>query len=163
MVRVRGAKPDDASRIVEMSTAVSSHEGLPPPALTADSLVTFAFEQHLLDIWVAEAEGRLIGHVATTRSFDVQAGAPIRWICDLYVEPSFRGRGIGRRLIGAVSQRAIAEDAAYLQWLITPKNDMADRFYKTIGARRDGGIAMFLRRQEMSTLAAVAEVTHSAR
>jgi ribosomal protein S18 acetylase RimI-like enzyme len=157
MVRVRDAKPEDASRIIEMSAAVSAHEGLPSPALTAEALVGFAFHQRLLDICLAEAEGGLVGHVVTTRSFDVQAGAPTRWMCDLYVEPSFRGRGIGRRLIGAVSQHAIAEGAAYLQWLMTPDNDAAVRFYKSIGARRDGGIAMFLRREEMATLAAVAE------
>jgi len=70
------------------------------------------------------------------------------------VEPAFRRRGVGRRLIAAVAERATADGSAYLQWLTTPGNDEAERFYKSIGARRDGGVAMFLRAEEFESLTA---------
>jgi GNAT superfamily N-acetyltransferase len=158
---VREAERSDAAGIVAMSAAVSATEGLEPPAMTAERLIEFCFEQRLVDAWVAEAQGALIGHVLATRSFDVQAGAPVRWICDLYVDPRFRRRGVGRRLLGAVSQCALKERVAYVQWLITPDNDLAVRFYNRIGARPDGGQAMFLAREEICALAAIAEGNRS--
>jgi GNAT superfamily N-acetyltransferase len=153
MISVRSAGRDDAARIVEMSIAVSAHEGLAAPAITAEALIHFAFVERLLEIIVAEGDKGVVGHVITTRSFDVQCGAPTRWIEELYVEPAYRSRGIARKLIAAVADRAIGEGAAYLQWLVRPGNTEAEGFYKSIGGRRDGGVAMFLRAAEFKGLA----------
>ncbi len=151
-MRIRPAVPGDAARIIEMTTAVSAHEGLGTPGITAACLVRFAFTERLLDIFVAAADDTLIGHVITTLSFDVQCGAPARWIADLYVEPPHRRRGVATRLMAAVARQALGEGAVYIQWMMRPGNIEAERFYKSIGARRDGGVAMFLRRQEFEEL-----------
>ena len=154
MLRIRPAQPEDAARVVEMSAGVSAAEGLGGPAVTAEMIVRLAFDERLLHVFVAEAErGLLVGHVIATRSFDVQEGTVTHWLADLFVEPAFRGRGVGRRLVGAVAERALAEGAAYVVWLVTPGNRLAERFYAGLGARRDGGVPMFLGREEMTRLA----------
>jgi GNAT superfamily N-acetyltransferase len=121
-----------------------------------ERLAQFAFVEGLLDVLVAESDNGLVGHVITTRSFDVQLGAPTRWIADLYVEPSHRSRGLGRKLMAAVARQAVGEGAACLQWFMAPGNEEAERFYEGIGARRDKGIGMFLRSQEFDALFAAA-------
>src|SRR5215216_1692134 len=47
-------------------------------------------------LWVAEAEGRLVGSIGITRATD--DAAQLRWFL---VDPSQRGRGLGRRLLDA--------------------------------------------------------------
>ena len=54
---------------------------------------------------------------------------------DLFVRPSFRGRGIGRRLLGHVAALAVARGCGRLEWRVLDWNDKALRFYRSLGAR----------------------------
>jgi predicted N-acetyltransferase YhbS len=151
---IREMSLSDADRVVEMTRAVSAHEGLPPPKLSAATLVHYALSQPpLLKVFVADCDGEIVGHVMATHGFDVQSGSPSLWLADLYVEPAWRGRGIGRQLVASVAAIGAAEGAAFLQWMIDPRNNEAQAFYNSLGSRLDGGVSMFLDQEEIRQLA----------
>jgi len=153
MLNLRPAKPADLPRILEMTACVSAHEGHPPPAVTLETLTQYAFNERLIEIIAAESEDQLVGHIITTRSFDVQLGTPMRSIVDLYVQPAFRRRGVARRLMAAVAQRALDEGAGSVQWMMASRNREAEEFYRSIGARHDVGITMYLLADDIRALA----------
>ena len=154
MVTIRPAAPDDAPVIVAMSHAVAAHEGAPIPGFTEPQFLAHGFgEAALFECFVAEREGDVVGHVTFTRSFDFQEGCPSLWLADLYVVPGARKVGVGRALLSTVARRAQELEARLIQWMVAPKNPEAAGFYVAIGAKRDGGIPMFLEQGAIAKLA----------
>ena len=86
---------------------------------------------------VAERDGRLVGltHYLLHRS----TWAPVCYcyLEDLFVDPSLRGGGVGRRLITAVESEARAAGASRLYWMTHETNETAQRLYDK-GADRPG-------------------------
>jgi len=71
-------------------------------------------------IWVAEAEGELVGVAAVSEG----------WLDHLYVEPSWQGRGVGSALLSMAK-----EGNAELELWTFQDNRQARRFYETRGFR----------------------------
>ena len=53
---------------------------------------------------------------------------------DLFVLPEWRGRGLGRALLGYVARVAVTRGCGRLEWSVLDSNDPAIRFYRTLGA-----------------------------
>ena len=53
---------------------------------------------------------------------------------DLFVEPAWRGRGIGLALIRRLAQRALAEGSHVVEWRVLNWNQPAIDFYERLGA-----------------------------
>jgi ribosomal protein S18 acetylase RimI-like enzyme len=58
------------------------------------------------------------------------------WLHDAYVEPPFRGRGIGRQLVGAAIESARRLGSASLMLEVSPENTTARQLYERFGMRR---------------------------
>ena len=83
---------------------------------------------------VAENASGVIGYVLFSRSYD---GDYVRlfYIVDLYVQQTSRGNGVGRKLMNAVRDVALAEGIARLTWAVHKNNEGALRFYEGLGAQ----------------------------
>jgi GNAT superfamily N-acetyltransferase len=108
-----------------------------------DSNYRFSAQQYLADGFgadpafrglVAEDTSGLVGYVLFSRTYD---GDYVRnfYIVDLYVREASRGNGIGRMLMNAVRQVALAEGTARLRWAVHKSNGAALRFYEALGAQ----------------------------
>jgi GNAT superfamily N-acetyltransferase len=53
---------------------------------------------------------------------------------DLYVRPSERGRGYGKRLLSELAKEVIAMDGGRLDWVVLKWNEPSIKFYESIGA-----------------------------
>ena len=84
---------------------------------------------------VAERDGRLVGltHYLLHRS----TWAPVCYcyLEDLFVDPSLRGGGVGRRLIAGVESEARAAGASRLYWMTHETNETAQRLYDKVADR----------------------------
>jgi len=70
------------------------------------------------EIWVAEADGRIVGYIAFAPG----------WINQLYVHPDAQGRGIGAQLL----ERALADGSSRRLWTFQ-QNQRARKFYEDRG------------------------------
>jgi GNAT superfamily N-acetyltransferase len=61
---------------------------------------------------------------------------PGLYLEDLFVQPEFRGRGIGRALLLHLAQLANARDCGRMEWSVLDWNQPAIDFYEKLGARR---------------------------
>jgi len=88
-----------------------------------------------LGAFVAERDGQLIGiaHYLLHRS----TWAPLCYcyLEDLFVEPSVRGSGAGRALIGAVETAAREAGASRLYWMTHETNETAQKLYNQVAER----------------------------
>ena len=114
-VLVRTRNDDDLDRCVEIARSVHRLDGY-PPYLPGD-LRTFIASPAIC-AWVAELDGRVVGHVALHRHSSLQvmalASAATRQPTDrlgavarLVVAPEARRRGIGRALLTTAASAAV--------------------------------------------------------
>jgi GNAT superfamily N-acetyltransferase len=64
-------------------------------------------------------------------SFNAQ---PSVWLDDLYLDPMFRGHGVGAQLMSALSQVATDHGCSHLAWTASMQNPRGIAFYQRLGA-----------------------------
>lgn len=81
---------------------------------------------------VAEQEGRLAGLVHYLYHRSTTAFGPLCYLQDLFTDPATRGRGIGRKLIEAVYERAAEAGVERVYWHTHESNTTARRLYDAV-------------------------------
>lgn len=54
---------------------------------------------------------------------------------DLFVQPSERGRGYGKKLLVQLAKEVVAMDGGRLDWSVLKWNEPSIKFYESIGAQ----------------------------
>jgi GNAT superfamily N-acetyltransferase len=67
-------------------------------------------------------------------NFSTFLGQPGIYLEDLFVEPEFRGRGIGKALLGRLAKIAQERNCGRLEWAVLDWNRPAIDFYRSLGA-----------------------------
>lgn len=94
-----------------------------------------------LEILAAHLEGRMAGVLVLAFRPNVSLGAPFASIEDLYVDPGFRRRGVGRALLQAADDRCRNRGVSYLEAQI--EEDVAEDFYSASGYEQEPGVRVF--------------------
>lgn len=57
------------------------------------------------------------------------------FLADIFVEESYRGRGIGRKLVISMAEWFRSRGVSYLEWYVAARNEFGRSFWKAIGGR----------------------------
>jgi ribosomal protein S18 acetylase RimI-like enzyme len=133
-ITIRNAVAEDTERLNMALRHLSEHIG-DTHAATPDLLREAGFGTNpSFRGQLAEADGTVVGAALYSPVFStVRAGAGV-YVSDLWVAPSARGQGLGRRLLNA-----IADDAAtvwsvrFLKLVVYDDNAEARAFYDRLG------------------------------
>ncbi|MEJ8574324.1 GNAT family N-acetyltransferase [Microbaculum marinum] len=83
---------------------------------------------------IAEWDGKPAGFAMWFYSFSTFRGQHGIYVEDLYVRPSFRGRGIGKAMLKRLAGRCLEEGLGRLEWSVLDWNEPSIGFYKSLGA-----------------------------
>lgn len=138
---IRPARADEADAVAAMFNAINSlDDGGPVVTMTGAHVRRHLLGPNPLSILrVAEADGVLAGFVTSNIVFDSTRAAGGCIVVDLYVQPEFRRRGIGRALMAALAAKTRAAGAVCLWWGVDDGDDEATAFYTALGADSEGG------------------------
>ena len=134
---LRPAEPRDTPELVRLISALAQYEKLTNQLqLTADKLQAQLFgPRPAAEALVAqEPGGALIGFALYFTSFSTFLCKPGLYLEDLFVVPEARRKGVGRALLTALAQLAVARDYGRLEWSVLDWNEPALRFYLGLGA-----------------------------
>ena len=123
---IREARDTDFGRLREIAVDSKAYWGY-DRALVEDWAKGGGFEPDSLGkrlVFVAEEDGAPVGWASLVPRGEVG------WLEDLWVEPAWIGRGVGRRLFEHVKARARELGAARLEWEAEPN---ARGFYERMG------------------------------
>jgi ribosomal protein S18 acetylase RimI-like enzyme len=84
-------------------------------------------------VWVIRDDANPVGYAVLVFSFSVEFGGRTAFIDELFIEASFRGKGIGRRVIELLTSAARSLDVQNLLLEVSDGNLPARRMYESSG------------------------------
>lgn len=133
---LRDATPADVADVMRLIRGLAAYERLlHEVVMTETELHAALFDPcPLACAQLAEADGRAVGLALWYHTFSTFRGRPDIFLEDLFVEPAYRGRGIGLALLRHLAQRAIAERCHRVEWRVLNWNAPSIAFYENLGA-----------------------------
>ncbi|MGH0030663.1 MAG: N-acetyltransferase family protein [Myxococcota bacterium] len=133
---IRLATPDDLPTLRRLMAAFYAESGYSlDEAAAARALADLVGGTSLGRIWLIESGGEPAGYVAVTFGFSLEYFGRDAFVDDLYLEPGFRGKGLGTRVLAAVEPlcRDLGVRALHLE--VERGNAPARRLYRRRGFR----------------------------
>jgi len=81
---------------------------------------------------LAELDGQVVGFTHYIFRPSTWEAEDVCYLEDLYTDPKVRGKGVGRALIKAVEDIAIAKGSKRLYWTTAPDNETARKLYDKV-------------------------------
>jgi RimJ/RimL family protein N-acetyltransferase len=133
--RIRRARPEDCEAVARLCLALNAEEAVPGERFTPDAMLRDAFGPlPRMIVFVAEHAGEVVGYALATPSYESNWAASGFYVGDVYVAPPARRRGLGRKLIAALTAQAKRDGREYLWWTSLPHNAAGREFYCALGA-----------------------------
>ncbi len=130
-ISIRPMAESEADAVAGMVRGLADHIGTGVvPRLTGEKLVA---SLDLIDVLVAEEDGRLLGACLGLLTFSTWRGEKGLYVVDLFVEPAARGKAIGEKLLRVAAQRGAMRGVRFIKLEVDETNTGAQRFYERIG------------------------------
>lgn len=135
-ITLRPATRADTPQILEFIRGLAEYEKLAHEAVATPALL----ERHLFgdrpaaEVVIAEADGVPAGFALFFHSFSTFLGQPGLYLEDLFVLPSHRGLGLGKRLMVHLARLAVERGCGRFEWSVLDWNTSAIDFYRRLGA-----------------------------
>jgi GNAT superfamily N-acetyltransferase len=139
MTNIRPATPADVPLILAFVRQLAEYEREPHSVhITEDLLLRDGFgRDRYYECLIAEADNAPAGFALFFPIYSTWQGRSIH-LEDLFVQPAYRGRGIGKALLQRVAALAVERGCARLQWDVLDWNTPAIDFYRRLNAEMLG-------------------------
>jgi GNAT superfamily N-acetyltransferase len=129
------AARSDIPRLVELLGELFSHERefSPDPDKQREALEAILADRSRGRIFVAREGSELVGMASLLYTVSTAEGGKAALFEDLIVDPRYRGKGIGSKLVSYVIQQARAEGVLRITLLTDLENDTALGLYRKLG------------------------------
>jgi GNAT superfamily N-acetyltransferase len=137
MIRVEQATERDIPIILQMIRDLAEYERMLPDVVATEAGLREALFSAKPDaeVIIAYDGDEPAGFALFFHNFSTFLGRRGLYLEDLFVKPSFRGRGIGKRLLVELARIAIARGCGRFEWSVLDWNEPSIGFYKSLGAR----------------------------
>jgi GNAT superfamily N-acetyltransferase len=135
-MQIRLAQRSDSREIHRLIYELAVYEKTPDSMVaTQEQIETSLFnESPVAFAHVAEVDGKIVGIAIWFLNYSTWLGKPGIYLEDLFVEPEFRGQGIGKSFMKILAQLCIERGYERFQWWVLDWNAPSIDFYKSLGA-----------------------------
>jgi GNAT superfamily N-acetyltransferase len=133
---IRAATPADVPQILTFIRGLALYERAPDQVTaTEEGLLRDGFGPNpFYYCLIAERDGIPAGFALFFFNYSTWQGRAGVYLEDIYVEPEFRGRGIGKALLKRVAAFAVERGCQRMVWEVLDWNTPAIDFYRAMGA-----------------------------
>jgi GNAT superfamily N-acetyltransferase len=144
-LEIRAAGAADVPIILGFINKLAAYEKLSHEVVATEELLqeTLFGARVRAEVAIAFLKQRPAGFVLFFHNYSTFLGRSGIYIEDLFVEESYRRRGIGSALLLHVARLAKGRDCGRLEWSVLDWNEPAIRFYKKLGAIPMSGWTVF--------------------
>jgi GNAT superfamily N-acetyltransferase len=135
-MHIRLASPEDVSDIHRLIYELAVYEKAPEQMVaTVDQISESLFNDHPVAFChVAEVDGKIVGIALWFLNYSTWLGKAGIYLEDLFVQPEYRGHGIGKGFMKVLAQLCIERGYERFQWWVLNWNTPSIDFYKSLGA-----------------------------
>jgi len=135
-LRIERATEDDVRLILTLIRALADYERLAEAVVaTEQSVRTTLFGANpSAEVVIARVGAEPVGFAVWFFSYSTFLARPGLHLEDLFVLPTWRGRGVGRTLLVYLARVALARECGRMEWSVLDWNEPAIRFYRSLGA-----------------------------
>lgn len=133
---IRFAQSSDAKIILALIKELAEYEKLSDRVIaTEEKLERSIFgNEKFVEILLAEVNNKSVGYALFFKNYSTFLGKPGIYLEDLFVKPSYRGKGIGKALLSKIISIAKERNYGRVEWSVLDWNLSAIDFYKKMGA-----------------------------
>lgn len=153
-VEIRTAREEDAGFVYDMVRSLAAHVGeLEGFACTPEDVVRDGFgpDRHYESL-IATVDEVALGLATYFFTYSTSKGRPCLFVLDLIVAPEARGKNLGRELMSALAEIAVAKNCCRVDLHVHNQNQ-AQEFYKAIGLHQTAELPFVLQGPAMLDLA----------
>ena len=135
-IAIRPAVREDTGRILAFIRELAEYEQLAHEAVADEAgLARQLFgDTPRAEVLIAEVDGEAAGFALFFHNFSTFVGKPGLYLEDLFVQPQYRGLGLGKRLMVRLAKIAQDRDCGRFEWSVLDWNTPAIDFYRSLGA-----------------------------
>lgn len=136
-LRIERATERDVPLILDMIRALAEYERLAGDVVATEATLreTMFGPERRVEVVLAYDGAVAAGFAIWFHNYSTFLGQPGLYLEDLFVLPQYRGRGIGRALLGYLARVAVERGCGRLEWAVLDWNASAIGFYRRLGAR----------------------------
>lgn len=134
--KIRQANESDVSLILKFIKELADYEGLLHEVVaTEEILMESLFEKKQAEVIIGEYNGEPAGFSLFFHNFSTFLGKANLYLEDLYVDPAFRGKGLGKTMLACLGTIAVERGCGRLDWWCLDWNKTSIDFYLQMGAK----------------------------
>jgi GNAT superfamily N-acetyltransferase len=136
-ISLRAATVHDVPVILRCIRGLAEYERLAHECVATDEQLreTLFGERPAAEVLLAEVDGSPAGFALYFHNYSTFLAQPGMYLEDLFVEPRYRGLGVGKALLSRLAALAVERRCGRLEWSVLDWNTDAIGFYEKLGAR----------------------------
>ena len=135
-LQFRQAGRQDVPLILRFIRDLAAYEKMEDQVVADEATLTeWLFERRSAEVCFAVLEGEEVGFALYFHNFSTFLGRAGLYLEDLYIQPEYRGRGYGRKVLQKLAQIAVERGCGRLEWWCLDWNAPSIAFYKNLGAQ----------------------------
>ena len=135
-MKIRLAQPSDVEDIHRLIYELAVYEKAPEEMVaTIDQINTSLFDADpVAYCHVAEVDGKIVGIALWFLNYSTWLGKAGIYLEDLFVQPEYRGHGIGKGFMQTLAALCVERGYERFQWWVLDWNKPSIDFYHALGA-----------------------------
>ena len=141
MIRIRRAEPKDRALVYGLIRDLADYEKLLHTVDATEGMIGEALfgENPRAFCEIVSWNGEDAGFALWFYTFSTFRGKHGLFLEDIFVNPDYRGWGLGKALLKHLAQRCVDEGLARFEWSVLNWNEPSIAFYKAMGAQMMDG------------------------
>jgi len=134
--RIASATERDLPLVLKLIKDLAEYERLAHAVVATEEILRDSlFRKRVAEVVIGYAGDEPAGFAVFFQTFSTFLGVPGMYLEDIFVEPKWRRKGLGRQLL--IHLAKIANDRGYgrVEWSVLNWNEPAINFYKALGAK----------------------------
>lgn len=136
-LRFKKTTEEDIDSIMEFIKKIAIYEKMENEVVaTEESIRESIFENNRAEALLIDFNEKIVGYIIYFYNFSTFIGREGLYLEDIYIDPEYRGHGIGKEAFATLVHIAKENKCERMEWVCLNWNEPSLKFYKSIGAKQ---------------------------